>query len=159
MGKSALEPRVLEEVELYIDHYLKPQLGKPMDMRNNLSKATCNIISQMTLAKRFDYEDKALNDIMYVFSEGLNVTARNGLFEDLPFSRIFLQSTESFERNMYDTIIEPFFQSYIDEHKETIEREYPRDVTDRYILHSESAEAEKAVSFSGMLVYGIVCLK
>ena len=151
MGKTALEPKVQQEIEEYIDHFLKPNLGKRFDMRDNMCKATCNLISQMILSKRFDYNDETLNNIIFAFNESLSVTAKLSLMENLPFSNIFLRSTQNLEHHIYESVSHPLFQSFIDDHKATIDREHPRDVIDRYILHSESAEGEKAFSFSGQL--------
>ena len=157
MGKTALEPKVHQEVEEYIDHFLKPNLGKPFDMNGNIMKATCNIMTQMVLSRRFDYNDQTLNQILFVFSESIELIAKLAVLENIPFSNIFLRSIQ--ERDVYlnHVITKPLFQGLVNEHRETIDRDQPRDVIDRYFLYFESSEGKKLSSFSGM--FTISCFK
>ena len=150
MGKTALEPRVHQEVEEYIDHFLKPNLGKPFDMNGNIMKATCNIMTQMVLSRRFDYNDTTLNQILFIFSESIELIAKLAVLENIPFSNIFLRSIQ--ERDVYlnHVITKPLFQGLVNEHRETIDRDQPRDVIDRYFLYFESSEGKKLSRFSGM---------
>ena len=149
MGKTALEPKVYQEVEQCMDHFLQPNLGRAISMKQALSKATCNVVSQMILSKRFDYDDKNLDLILQLFEESISLIGKLALLENIPFSKMFLRSTEARENELYESIIPQLLQSFINEHKETLEREHPRDVIDRYILHSESSEEGKTASFAG----------
>lgn len=58
MGKSSMEPKITEEIEEYIAHFITPNLGKPFHMNVGLSQATANIVSQLLYGGRTDYDDK-----------------------------------------------------------------------------------------------------
>ena len=54
MGKSELEPSIIDEVDLLINHI---QANSPVDPKDVLGNYTSNVISQICFAKRWDYGD------------------------------------------------------------------------------------------------------
>ena len=149
MGKTSLEPRIQEEVVHYINHYLKPNLGKPFNMIHNISQATCNIISHLLFYKRFDYTDDTFNRTISAVNEKMSLNVKIAAVSSLPFGRYILRSTMARETYLTQSVLRPTFQSYINSHKGTIDRDQPRDLIDRYLLHLEGAQGEKSRSFSG----------
>ena len=143
-----MEPQILEEVEFYIDRYLKPNIGKPFDTAHNISQATCNVLSQLLYGKRFDYEDKVFRTMISAIEEIVALNVKVAVIENWPFGSYILKSSVDRDKYLWQSIIKPTMNMYIQEHQANIDREHPKDVTDRYLIHSESAEGEKAVSFS-----------
>lgn len=93
MGKATMETRVLEEIEHYISHFLKPKLGKPFSVTHNIAQATCNITSQMLFGKRFDYNDEKFNKMIEAINEILSLLIKVALMENLPVINRLSKST------------------------------------------------------------------
>ncbi|XP_067946650.1 cytochrome P450 2D26-like [Watersipora subatra] len=148
MGKAVLEPKILEEVELYIEHFILPNLGKPFDITHNLNQATSNVISQMLYARRFEYDDEEFNRLVAAANEGVAVAFKVGMIGNLPFGSLFVKSAIEREKYIASTVLQPTLQKYIDAHKATLDRDHPRDLTDRYLIHSEAAEGTNKTFFS-----------
>ena len=151
MGKTAMEPKIHEEFQHYIDYFIKPNLGKAFSMSVNINQATCNIISQLLYSRRFDYDDPHYNEMISALEEIVALNTKVAMTENLPFANYFLKSILKREDYLSNSIVTPNLQSYIDEHRSSIDRDHPRDVTDRYIIHSESSGGDKSC-FSGKFV-------
>lgn len=41
LGRSIMEPKIMDELEKYIAHFIEPNVGVPMDLSRSLSLATC----------------------------------------------------------------------------------------------------------------------
>lgn len=148
MGKAAIEPKILEEAHYYICHFLEPNLGKPIDISLSIPQATSNIISQMLFSKRFDYEDKNFSEMIDAFEDLLTLNTKVAMLEYLPFGSYLIKSTLAREKHIAHTMVKPTLRSYIDEHKKSLDKENPRDVTDRYLIHSQMS-GEHSTCFSG----------
>lgn len=79
MGKASLEPHILQEIEYYINHFINPNHGTAVEMSHSLPQATCNVISQLMYARRFDYDDEVFNRMIDAVAEDLEL----GIPEDL----------------------------------------------------------------------------
>ena len=150
MGKSFMEPKITEEVEQYINHFLKPNIGKPFNMSVNLSQATCNVVSQLLYSHRFDYDDYHFNEMIRSMDEIIALNTKIAMVENLPFAKYFLKSLLDREQHLSHTVIEPALQTYIDVRKENLDKDHPSGVIDRYIVYSET-EGTGESCFSGWL--------
>ena len=149
MGKTSLEPQILEEAEKYIDHYIKPNLGKPFSLANSLHQATSNTISQMLFSRRFDYGDITQNSAIDAIEDMFKLGAQLALIENLPLGTLLSRNLRRREQSLNLDVLLPTLGEYIDETKRTIERQHPRNLIDRYIIHSETAKGERQNCFSG----------
>lgn len=73
MGHSAMEPRIIEEIIQFIERFIKPNHGSPIDLSHSLQQATCNIVSQLVYARRFEYDDELFNEMIAASAEGLQL--------------------------------------------------------------------------------------
>ena len=151
MGKASMEPQVLEEIEQYLGAFVEPNLNQPINMRQGLSQATCNIVSQLMYSKRFDYNDEGFKAMMSAIFEVGDISVKIAIASSLPipFLRYLLKSLHDRSEHLSKKVIIPTLQSYIDEHKIDIDRENPRDLTDRFIIHSEEVKDEQEHCYSG----------
>ncbi|XP_068169191.1 cytochrome P450 2J5-like isoform X2 [Antennarius striatus] len=96
LGKYPMEQRILTELQ-YLIRTLEQSNGKPVNPHLLFHKATSNIMCQVLLSKRFDYEDESINLFINFFHEtSTAINGRWGLIYDafavvkylpLPFQR------------------------------------------------------------------------
>ena len=149
MGKSVLEPKILTEAEYYIENFIIPNMGRPFSVSHNLNQATANVISQLLYSKRFDYDDERINSLIAGMNESLQLSSKTAIMESLPFGKYFAKKAIKRLEFLRRHVTLPAIKYYIDESKETLDREQPRDLIDRYFIHSETADEENKKYFSG----------
>lgn len=148
MGKASLEPKILDEVEHFINWFIKPNLGKAISLKNNINQATANIISQLLYSRRFEYNDELFNGLISAICESMSLTVKNAATRQLPFSRYLFKPDLKREDYLCHEIITPTIASHVAENKMTVDRENPRNVMDRYLVHSENSKGKQS-AFSG----------
>lgn len=87
MGKSFLEPRITEEINRYIDTFIIPYLGKPIDLSESMMMATANIISQMVIGRRSEYDDPEFLAWMNAFDDSIKASVKAAISRNIPFSK------------------------------------------------------------------------
>ena len=149
MGKSILEPKILTEAEHYIENFIIPNLGRPFSLSHNLHQATANIISQLLFSRRFEYDDEKFNTLISALDESLRLLTKTAMIGNLPFGKYFIKSAVSREHFVLTNIMLPTIQSYITDSKGSIDKKEPRDLIDRFIISSDTANPEEEKYFSG----------
>lgn len=129
MAKAFLEPKILGEVEMSMEHFSKPNLGKHFSMALNLNQATANIVSQMILTRCYDYDDTAFNTLISSTGESFAISNRISMYESFPLGKYFNQPLAKREQCLLYEHTLPTMTSYID-------REHPQDVMNRYFKES-----------------------
>lgn len=152
MGKAAMEPRILEEVEQYIEAFVEPNLGQAFDMTNSLNRATANIISRMLYSKRFDYSDPNFNRLIAAINETILLNTQVARYETLPFGKYFTKTAIERERYLIEKVLVPGIQEFIDEHKQSLDSDNPGDITDRYLAFSQKSDIKEEPYLSGKLI-------
>ena len=153
MGKASMEPQILEEIDEFLNHYVEPHVGAPITLSHSLSKATSNIITQMMFARRFRYEDEKFNKMVSAVQSVVRLALKAGMVSCLPFGKYFSRSIVEKEIYVRKEVLWPIIQSYIDEHEETIDRDEPRDVIDRFLIHSTDSQKDAGGCYEGMIKY------
>ncbi|XP_067950308.1 cytochrome P450 2B9-like [Watersipora subatra] len=148
MGKSIMEPKILDELECYINHFIKPNLGEPLSLLSGLKLATNNLISQMVFGHRATYDDADTKIVISAVSEILSLTGRLSFLTNMPCISWLIRSLENRNHHLMYNIITPIFSRYISEHKTTLDSNHPRDVVDRFLMHSNSAKEEDKHCFT-----------
>jgi len=136
MGRAAFEPEIVEEIEKYIEHYIEPSAGKPLDMYSNLPKATANVVSQLLFAKRFDYEDEAFTAITDVLNSAINGGLKFRMLTNLPLIGNIFPSVRKQRRNFLG-IAMPVIKKCIEERKQQLDTNNPQCLVDQYLLSSD----------------------
>ncbi|XP_067947649.1 uncharacterized protein [Watersipora subatra] len=155
MGKTTLEPQILQEIGHYCSTFIEPNLSSPIELKHSLAQATCNVISQMMYAKRFDYDDEKFNRLIAAVDESLALGVKIAITANINIPGIewLLGSTMERDKYLNEEILMPSLQSYIDEHKADLDRENPRDLTDRFLIHAERSDGDSCYSEHNNCIY------
>ncbi|XP_042082159.1 cytochrome P450 2J6 [Haplochromis burtoni] len=143
LGKHSMEDRIHEEIK-YLVSTLKESVGKTMSPGVMFHNAASNIICQVLFARRFEYDDALIKQIVQCFTETSKLATGPWamLYDSFPIIRNlplpFQKAFENFET--YGTIAIGF----INEHKKTRVPGEPRDFIDCYLDELEKVcECEK----------------
>ena len=149
MGKASMEPRILTEISEFINKFIAPHEGEAVDLSIGLSLATCNIISQLMFSIRRGYEDKGYTDMITALDTDARTLGAASTFKNIPFNSVFLASmiteSERVREKQYKVL-----RKFLDEHKDTIDPNSPRDLADNFIINSRDQQTNgDSVAFSG----------
>ncbi|MCP6606335.1 cytochrome P450, partial [Klebsiella pneumoniae] len=70
LGRKSLEQWIIEEAGCLCAAFTD-QAGRPFNPNTLLNKAVCNVISSLTFARRFTYEDPYFIRMLKVMNESL----------------------------------------------------------------------------------------
>jgi len=79
MGRSVLEPAVLDEIQRFIAE-LEKSNGEPVDIENLLGLSICNNLCILEFGKRFDYNDPTF----LWLKQNVDILSRDASFGSLP---------------------------------------------------------------------------
>ena len=149
MGKASMEPRILTEISEFINKFIAPHEGEAVDLGIGLSLATCNIISQLMFSIRRGYEDKGYTDMITALDTDARTLGAASTFKNIPFNSVFLASMITESERVRDEQYK-VLHKFLDEHKETIDPNSPRDLADNFIINSRDQQTNSdSVAFSG----------
>ncbi|XP_069575532.1 cytochrome P450 2F2-like [Brachyistius frenatus] len=146
LGKNSMEDRIHGEIE-YTVKTLENSIGKTLSPQVMFHNAASNIICQVLLGTRFEYDDEFIKVIVQCFTENSKIT--NGpwamLYDSLPIIRnLPLPFTKAFKNA--ETIRKIVIRT-VNEHKKTRVPGEPRDLVDCY-LDELDKRADDGSSFS-----------
>ncbi|XP_047452532.1 cytochrome P450 2F2-like [Mugil cephalus] len=132
LGKTSMEDRIHGEIE-YTIKTLEENIGKTFSPQVMFHNASSNIICQVLLGTRYEYDDEFIKVIIQCFTE--NGKLANGpwamLYDSVPLIRYlplpFNKGFENFE--LFDKLLLPMLA----EHKKTRVPGEPRDFVDCYL--------------------------
>lgn len=152
MGKASIESQILEEVETYIDYFIKPNTGRPISVAESIPLAVNNVISHMLYASKFPYDDEQANKLVSSIPESFILFAKLSFLNNIPFSGWIKNSLVMKLRHIGDTIMFPASRKQIDHHIKTLDCDNPRDVVDRFLTHSQTVSSEEQPYFTGLFI-------
>ncbi|XP_072919914.1 cytochrome P450 2C19-like isoform X2 [Hemitrygon akajei] len=142
MGKKSIEERIQEEAQFLVTSF-RNKKGEPFNPNFLLRGATSNIICSITFGKRFDYEDKQLLWLMELVAE----IARSWsspwiqLYNAFPRIMDFLPGPHrKVSQNI--TNLRSFLAKTIQSHKETVQKDSPRDYIDCFLTKMDEEKDE-----------------
>ncbi|XP_078323096.1 cytochrome P450 2C29-like [Crassostrea virginica] len=134
-GKKSFEENIMKEVEIIINIF-KQKAGKPVRAITSdfMTVSLANIICDVTLGKRFDWNDKDFLTIL----DSIHITASNantlGLLTVFPFLAKLpgdpFRGQESLKQNL---ILERSVSKSVQEHLQTYDETHIRDFIDAYV--------------------------
>jgi len=89
MGKSHLEPRIMHEIHAYIDHFITPHVGQPINLSDSIMLATANVMSSMIHGHRKDYTDTNFLYWMRQFRISIKSATKAAIARNIPFAAYF----------------------------------------------------------------------
>ncbi|XP_062919619.1 cytochrome P450 2C15-like isoform X3 [Mobula hypostoma] len=134
MGKKSIEERIQEEAQFLVTSF-GDKKGQPFNPNFLVRSATSNIICSITFGKRFDYEDKQFLWLMELVAESARTFSSPWiqLYNNFPRIMDFLPGPhQKVFQNV--TYLRSFLAKTIQSHKETVQKDSPRDYIDCFLM-------------------------
>ena len=156
MGKQVIEPRILDEVDMYCKHFIEPHLGEPISL-STLNMATCNVISVLVFGGRSDYDDPKFKVLMEAMDTGVKANLRAGITSNIPLARFFKFSGHKVSEES-DAVLLPEMEGQFQQTKDSPDLDNPRNMFDYFILHQQEKK-DFGNAFTGATLAPIIFLK
>uniref|UniRef100_UPI0037E864C2 cytochrome P450 2U1 n=1 Tax=Semicossyphus pulcher TaxID=241346 RepID=UPI0037E864C2 len=138
LGKLSLEPCILQgldTVKTELQRLNEESGGAGVDMAPLISHSVSNVICSLILGQRFHHEDREFRSMLDLMDHGLEICVNSPavlinifpLLYHLPFG--VFKELRQVERD-----ITGFLKRFIARHRETLDRNNPRDLTDMYLM-------------------------
>ncbi|XP_034544780.1 cytochrome P450 2U1 [Notolabrus celidotus] len=152
LGKLSLEPCILQGLDTIKTELLrlnKESGGAGVDLAPLISHAVSNVICSLILGQRFHHKDREFRSMLDLMDRGLEICVNSPavlinvfpLFYYLPFG-VFK------ELRQVEGDITMFLKRFIARHRETLDPENPRDLTDMYLMEMLAQQAAGNVDSS-----------
>ncbi|XP_072346070.1 cytochrome P450 2C3-like isoform X3 [Scyliorhinus torazame] len=150
MGKKSIEERILEEAQFLVTA-IRNKKDTPLNPNRLLRCAASNIICSIVFGERFDYEDKMFLTLMEMIAE--NIQNLNSpwiqLYNSFPTILDFLPGPHKKQfQNAADLL--NFIKQMIQSHKESLQKDFPRDYIDSFLIKMEEEEHKHDSEFIHM---------
>lgn len=158
MGKRCLESHISEEASMLIRLLVKEN-GNPFNFKVPMMAATSNVINQLAVGQRFDYDDVRLQAVLSELSQNVSTDSwhtkvlqyiRVAYFLRYipPFSTVYHQ----FLKNAKDSF--QIYQDFIDEHRFSFSpNSDSRDFIDEYLSQQGKHQQNSSFTNSQLLMY------
>ncbi|KAF6021959.1 hypothetical protein EB796_019730 [Bugula neritina] len=103
MGKSSLEPHIMHEIHAYIDHFIRPHIGQPINLSDSIMMATANVMSSMIHGHRKDYTDSTFLLWMKHFDLSLQGVVKASVVRNIPFAQ-YLPGDASGKKTLFQGV-------------------------------------------------------
>ncbi|CAJ1052393.1 cytochrome P450 2U1 [Xyrichtys novacula] len=144
-GKLSLEPCILKGLDTIKSELLRlneESGGAGVDLAPLISHAVSNVICSLILGQRFHHEDREFRSMLHLMDRGLEICVNSPavlinafpFFYHLPFG--VFRELRQVERDMT-----AFLKRFIAKHRETLDPENPRDLTDMYLIEMLAQQA------------------
>uniref|UniRef100_A0A3Q1K5Y3 Uncharacterized protein n=1 Tax=Anabas testudineus TaxID=64144 RepID=A0A3Q1K5Y3_ANATE len=137
LGRSILEQSICEEIR-YLQEEIKKEKGKPFTTTGLFNNAASNIICQLVMGKRFDYNDHHFQIMLKYMSEAfwLEGSIWGQLYNSFPGVMKHLPGPHNKIFSQYNTILD-FISQEVEKHKKDIDHNNPRDYIDAFLTEME----------------------
>ncbi|KAM3911025.1 cytochrome P450 2A5-like [Leptodactylus fuscus] len=155
MGKRSIEERIQEEA-----HYLTEEFKKkstPFEPTDLLTLAVSNVICSVVFGERFDYEDVKFRTILTLLKEvSLLMSSVWGILLNIfpKTFRILPGPHQKVFRNLEK--MKAFVAESLESHKETLDRNCPRDFIDCFLIKMEEEKDNPKTEFHFDNLFGTV---
>ncbi|XP_072346060.1 cytochrome P450 2C3-like isoform X2 [Scyliorhinus torazame] len=147
MGKKSIEERILEEAQFLVTA-IQNKKDTPLSPNFLLRCASSNIICSIVFGDRFDHEDKRFLTLIELFAENLQILSGPWiqLYNNFPTIVDFLPGPhKKLFQNAKDLM--NFIKQVIQSHKESLQKDVPRDFIDCFLIKMEEEEHEHDSEF------------
>ncbi|XP_028172630.1 cytochrome P450 18a1 [Ostrinia furnacalis] len=141
-GKKIMEGRILDEV-LGLVSTLRRSEASPVDANPVLALAVSNVICGITMSVRFSHGDARFERLNFLIEEGMRLFGEVHYGEYVPLYNYLpgkAQAKEKVAKNRAEMF--EFYQTLIDEHRQTLDLGNARDLIDVYLIEIEKAKSE-----------------
>ncbi|CAO2601473.1 Cytochrome P450 2D3 [Lemmus lemmus] len=148
LGKKSLEQWVTDEAGHLCDAFAD-QAGQPFNPHNLLNKAACNVISSLIYARRFEYGDAHVTNMLKTLEE--NMGENTGLVPEVLNTFPILLRIPGLIDKVFagQKIFMDMVDDIVAEHRRTRDpAQPPRDLTDAFLAEVEKAKGNPESSFN-----------
>ncbi|CAH0701907.1 unnamed protein product [Spodoptera exigua] len=141
-GKKIMEGRIKNEVYELIANLHRAE-GAPIDANPLLALGVSNVICGITMSVRFSNGDPRFERLNNLIEEGMRLFGEVHYGEYVPLYNYLpgkAQAQEKVAKNREEMFA--FYQTLIDEHRETLDVDNVRDLIDVYLIEIEKAKTE-----------------
>ncbi|XP_013186456.2 cytochrome P450 18a1 [Amyelois transitella] len=141
-GKKIMEGRIKNEVYELIENLHRSE-GSPIDANPLLALVVSNVICGITMSVRFSHGDARFERLNFLIEEGMRLFGEVHygeyipLYNYLPGKALAKEKVAKNREEMFE-----FYQTLIDEHRETLDLNNARDLIDVYLIEIENAKTE-----------------
>nr|CAB3235522.1 cytochrome P450 2C42-like [Phallusia mammillata] len=148
------------ESRYFIEELMKQAPGVPIDLRPKFYNITANVISRITLGRRFDYDDPTFKKIVKASTEALGdakdmklmfVCMVFGVLRYVPPFRYAYQRYLAMHQEILD-----FIEQKIDEHKENFDPNDVKDFIDAFLKQQKFGPIKYQPHFNNAELRGFV---
>ncbi|XP_056590041.1 cytochrome P450 2B4-like [Triplophysa dalaica] len=145
LGKKSVEERVSEEGRYLVAEMLKE--GTTFDPKHVIQNAVSNIICSIVFGDRFDYDNKRFAYLLKVLNENFILTGSAGaqMFNLVPSIKHFPGPHQKMLQNTNELL--GFIREEVNEHRQTLDPENPRDFIDAYLLEIDKQKSQEDSTF------------
>ncbi|XP_038642102.1 cytochrome P450 2C15-like isoform X2 [Scyliorhinus canicula] len=150
MGRKSIEERILEEAQFLVTA-IQNKKDTPLSPNFLLRCAASNIICSIVFGDRFEYEDKRFLTLIELFAENLKILSGPWLqlYNNFPTIVDFLPGPhKKLFQNAKDLM--NFIKQVIQSHKESLQKDFPRDFIDCFLIKMEEEEHKHDSEFVHM---------
>ncbi|XP_034628383.1 cytochrome P450 2U1 isoform X1 [Trachemys scripta elegans] len=146
LGKHSLEPKIIEELKYVKEEMLR--YGKdPFNPFPIISNSVSNVICSMAFGRRFDYEDIEFKTMLSLMSRALEISVNSHVFLVNICPWLYYLPFGPFrELRQIEFDVTAFLKKIIAQHRDTLDRENPRDFIDMYLLQVEEERKSNSES-------------
>ncbi|XP_063793847.1 cytochrome P450 2C23-like isoform X1 [Pseudophryne corroboree] len=137
MGKRSIEERIQEECQCLGDEFRKKK-GAPFDPTYLITLAISNIICSVVFGERFEYNDEKFLGLLTMMRESIRImnSSIGQLFNS--FAKLFHHLPGPHQKVLKNIkSIKAFVMDKVKEHQETLDKTYPRDFIDCFLIKKE----------------------
>ncbi|XP_067424335.1 cytochrome P450 2U1 [Emydura macquarii macquarii] len=146
LGKHSLEPKIIEELK-YVKEKILRHGKDPFNPSSIISNSVSNVICSMAFGRRFDYEDVEFKTMLRLMSRALEISVNSHvLLVNICPWLYYLPFGPFRELRQIEFDITAFLKKIIAQHRDTLNRENPRDFIDMYLLQVEEEKKSNSES-------------
>ncbi|CAG5012496.1 unnamed protein product [Parnassius apollo] len=141
-GKKIMEGRIKSEVYELIENLQRSE-GAPIDANPMLALGVSNVICGITMSVHFSHGDLRFERLNHLIEEGMRLFGEIHYGEYIPLYNYLpgkAQAQEKVAKNREEMFA--FYQTLIDEHRDTLDVNNARDLIDVYLIEIEKAKNE-----------------
>ncbi|XP_055364395.1 cytochrome P450 2J6-like [Betta splendens] len=147
VGKRNLEQSICEEIR-HLQEEIEKEKGQAFSPAGVFNNAVSNIICQLVMGKRFDYNDYNFQIMLKYISEALRLEGSiwGLLYLSFPAVMKHLPGPHNKIFSSYNSVLD-FFSQEIERHKKDLDHSHPRDYIDAFLTEMQTHK-EPGVSFT-----------
>uniref|UniRef100_A0A8C5QLV5 Uncharacterized protein n=1 Tax=Leptobrachium leishanense TaxID=445787 RepID=A0A8C5QLV5_9ANUR len=147
MGKRSIEERIKEEAQALTEEFGKSK-DAPFDPIHLLGQAVSNVICSVVFGERFDYKDDDFKSLL-ANVRGINKLLSSKVNQLFQLAPNLLRHLPGPQQELIKTVqrLKEFLRNIVRTHRETLDPNCPRDLTDCFLMKMEEEKNNPGTEF------------